>query len=296
MGYLYRHIRLDKNEVFYIGIGGFDVSEKMGSYRRAFSKCRRNNFWKSIIKKTKYVVEIIIDELDWISACSKEKEFIKLYGRMDQGLGTLVNFTDGGDGSFGLIKSEKTLEKISNSLKGRTLSEDTKNKIRIANFGKVTPENVKEKISQSSKGNQNNLGKKHTIDTKKKISKSKLGSTPWNKNGENLYNDEMKFNMGNGRRGKVSPFKGKKHTEESKEKNRLSHLGKIPKRDDYSCSNETKIKIAEKLLLGKKILIDGQIYNSYAEAEKSLGIHNKTIRYRVHSDSEKFKNYQLIDV
>ena len=296
MGYLYRHIRLDKNEVFYIGIGGFDVSEKIGSYRRAFSKYRRNNFWKNITGKIQYDVEIIIDELEWCDACLKEKEFIKLYGRKDQGLGTLANITDGGDGSCGLIKSEETLKKMSDSMMGRILSEDTKNKIRISNTGKVTPEDVKEKISKSHKGHKNNLGKKHTIDTKKKISKSKLGCVPWNKGGENIYDDEVRLNMGNGRRGKVSPFRGKKHTEESKEKNRLSHLGKKPKRDDYSCSDKTKIKIAEKLLQGKKIMIDGHIYNSYAEAEKSLGINNKTIRYRVHSDSEKFKNYQLIDV
>lgn len=42
MGYLYRHIRLDKNEPFYIGIGGFDKTEKEFSYRRAYKIYRRN--------------------------------------------------------------------------------------------------------------------------------------------------------------------------------------------------------------------------------------------------------------
>jgi len=99
-----------------------------------------------------------------------------------------------------------------------------------------------------------------------------------------------------GRKGKESPFKGKKHTDESKEKNRLSHLGKSLNRIDYSCSEETKIKIAENMLNGKKIQIDGILYNSYVEAEKSLCINNKTIRYRVNSNSYKFENYKLVDV
>ena len=93
-----------------------------------------------------------------------------------------------------------------------------------------------------------------------------------------------------------SGFKGRKHSNESNEKNRLAHLGKVPNKSDFSCSDETKIKIAEMLLGGKKIEIDGFIYNSYAEAEKLLGIKNKTIRYRTHSKSEKFKNYKLVDV
>lgn len=91
-------------------------------------------------------------------------------------------------------------------------------------------------------------------------------------------------------------FKGRRHSEESNEKNRQSHLGKKPNKSDFSCSDETKAKIAEVLLGGKKIQIDEVIYNSYAEAERVLGIKNKTIRYRTNSKSEKFKNYKLINV
>ena len=45
MAYLYRHIRLDKNEPFYIGIGGDDK----GYYERAYHKIsHRNKHWKNI--------------------------------------------------------------------------------------------------------------------------------------------------------------------------------------------------------------------------------------------------------
>ena len=99
MAILYRHIRLDKNEPFYIGIG-IDM-------KRAYEKYKsRNSFWKSIINKTDYRVDILFDDLTWEEACEKEKEFIKLYGRRDLGTGTLINLTDGGDGAGGFIHTE----------------------------------------------------------------------------------------------------------------------------------------------------------------------------------------------
>jgi hypothetical protein len=102
MAYLYRHIRLDKNEPFYIGIG----SDEYKNCERAYSKFYRNKHWNNITNIASYEVEIIAEDLTWEEACKKEIEFIKLYGRSDLKLGTLVNMTDGGDG----FKGPKTLE------------------------------------------------------------------------------------------------------------------------------------------------------------------------------------------
>lgn len=103
MAILYRHIRLDKNEPFYIGIGN--------NIKRAYEKSRRSKIWKNIINKSEYRVDILFNDLTWTEACEKEKEFIKLYGRKDLGTGTLVNLTDGGDGSKGhkLTKEQKEI-------------------------------------------------------------------------------------------------------------------------------------------------------------------------------------------
>jgi hypothetical protein len=98
MAIVYRHIRLDKNEPFYIGIGKTD--------RRAFSRRGRNSFWKNIVSKTDYKVEILFENLTQEEACEKEKEFIQLYGRKDLGLGTLVNLTNGGEGTVNIVVSE----------------------------------------------------------------------------------------------------------------------------------------------------------------------------------------------
>jgi len=103
MAYLYRHIRLDNQEIFYIGIG----SDNKGKYTRAFTKKSRNKYWHNIANLG-YEVEIILDDLTWEEACEKEKEFIKLYGRKDLNEGTLVNMTDGGDGLIGIVITEET--------------------------------------------------------------------------------------------------------------------------------------------------------------------------------------------
>jgi len=124
MYYLYRHIRLDKNEPFYIGIGtkqNRNHKSLKAEYNRAYSKNRKDSkIWKLIFAKTDYEVEILFESDDYEFIKEKEKEFIKLYGRIDKNTGCLANMTDGGDGSLGKVVSETTLEKmkIARKLKG----------------------------------------------------------------------------------------------------------------------------------------------------------------------------------
>jgi hypothetical protein len=114
MAYLYRHIRLDKNEPFYIGIGT-DIE-----YKRAYNFYNRSNHWKNIINKTQYEVEILLDDLTWEEACQKEIEFITLYGRKDLNKGTLVNLTDGGEGFLGYKHTQNAKDVISQKLLGKS--------------------------------------------------------------------------------------------------------------------------------------------------------------------------------
>lgn len=122
MYYLYRHIRLDKNEVFYIGIGKINKSTKSYSkdsekYRRAYTTKNRNKHWLNVVNLTKYDVEILFESSNRNTIIEKEKEFIKLYGRKDLDLGTLCNFTNGGEGKEGVLHSEETKLKQSISAK-----------------------------------------------------------------------------------------------------------------------------------------------------------------------------------
>jgi len=138
MAYIYKHIRVDTNEVFYIGIGNQD------KFKRAFVTQKRSKFWKNITSKTEYTVEIIKDGLTWEEAQAEEIRLIKQYGRKDLGLGTLVNLTDGGEGTIGIIHTNQWYQnqKISNNKKNKFISEEHRQKI-IANHKSKNPLNNK---------------------------------------------------------------------------------------------------------------------------------------------------------
>ena len=149
MAYVYRHIRLDKNEPFYIGIGS-DMT-----YKRANEKTRRSQLWNRIIAKSDYDVEILVDDITFDYAKLKEIEFIKLYGRIDLGNGTLANLTDGGDGLINRIFTPEHRRKLSLSQIGRKLSEEQKDKLRKYRIGIPNSPEARLKISKANKGRIN---------------------------------------------------------------------------------------------------------------------------------------------
>ena len=128
--YLYTHTRLDTNEVFYVGIGTQD------NYIRASRSHNRTNYWNNVVKRCGWKVDILYDNLSWEDACKKEKELIAFYGRIDLGTGTLVNLTDGGEGTLGHKHTEETKEKMSKTRKGRKYSEEHKLKTKNSMIGK----------------------------------------------------------------------------------------------------------------------------------------------------------------
>lgn len=121
--YLYRHIRLDTNKPFYIGIGTknqVDLNSTKDSvlYKRAFHK-KRNNIWGNIIKKTNYEIEIVLESDDYDFIKEKEVEFIKLYKKIVPYGGTLSNLSDGGNGSLGYKLTQKQRDHLSSIRKGK---------------------------------------------------------------------------------------------------------------------------------------------------------------------------------
>jgi hypothetical protein len=179
MSVVYRHIRLDKNEPFYIGIGKTE--------KRAYNKHNRNRHWKSIIANTSYRVEILFDDLSWEKAIEKEIELIELYGRKDLGLGTLVNLTDGGEslpGSknpmFGKKRTDDEKRRISQKLTGSKLSEETKLKISQSGKGRIFSEEHLSKL-RGRKLSLNHVEKLKnrvfTTEYRHKLSESMKGNT-----------------------------------------------------------------------------------------------------------------------
>lgn len=179
---VYIHIRLDKNEPFYIGIGK-DI-------KRAYISKRRNPLWNNIVNKTEYEVQILFEDVTREFACEKEMELIQLYGRFDLGTGILANMTDGGEHNKGRNPWNK----------GKT---------------GVYSEETKARMSEKNFGNSYHKGKPHSEETKDKISKSKKG-VPSGRKGQKVSDEEKErlrsINIGNTYR------KGKPHTQETKDK------------------------------------------------------------------------------
>ena len=172
--FLYRHIRLDKNEPFYIGIGTVqerDLNNKRQRiyYRRAYEETGRNNIWHNIINKTDYEVEILLESDDYEFIKQKEIEFIKLYGRIDLNNGILSNLTNGGEGTNGVILSDEFKYNCSQRMKGIKFSEETKRKMSESRKGIKCLDETKNKISKSNKG------KIRSIEIRNKFSESHKG-------------------------------------------------------------------------------------------------------------------------
>lgn len=114
---LYFHINNTTGKVFYVGIG---------NEKRAYSKYSRNKWWKHIVNKYDYDVIIEETNLSWEEACELERYWINRIGRRDLNTGTLVNLTDGGDGSKNRKHSNETKNKMSITRKGKVFSDDHK--------------------------------------------------------------------------------------------------------------------------------------------------------------------------
>jgi hypothetical protein len=196
MAYVYKHIRNDKNEVFYVGIGNDNQNHLRSKQLKS-----RNKYWKSIVKNFGFIVVIIEDFLTWEEACIREQYWIKFYGRKDLNEGTLVNMTNGGDGlnnpsneirkkykelysnktffeRFGEERAKEIGCKISKSNTGKKYHTDEwkselSEKMKGNNFGQYQTEETRE--IKRNKFLTNNPGKNKTEETKKKMSKVKKG-------------------------------------------------------------------------------------------------------------------------
>ena len=128
--YVYVHIRLDNNTVFYVG---------KGKGNRAYD-LDRGNFHNGVCKKYGCRVEIIKDGLTEKQAFRLEKRMIEYYV-LTLGYGIpidgyrnfsnnkyLTNFTWGGEGTSGYKLSEESKQKLREINKGKHYSEETKKK------------------------------------------------------------------------------------------------------------------------------------------------------------------------
>lgn len=143
-------------------------NEGKGYINQVFGRAILKFGWDNI---THEVLEVESEE----EMYRKEIELISFFHSNDPKFG--YNQTEGGDRP---PVSDRTKEKLSEALKGRVLSEETRKKISESNKGKPKPhsEEWKTKVSSALRGRSGNFrGKRHSEETRKKMSLSQKGLT-----------------------------------------------------------------------------------------------------------------------
>lgn len=214
-----------------------------------------------------YIVEKCeIDLLD-----ERECYYIALYNTCDREYG--YNIESGGN-------------------KNKTLSNETREKLRIVNLGKVMPERVKIKISESNKGKvmseeqRQFLRDLHTgihlsDETKVKIGIASKRENLSEKTLEKMRKSHLKENLSEETLQKMSDsHTGFRHTDETKEKIRLAMQNR-------EFSDEWKFKISESKQISVYCPQLDEVFLSGKEAEnkyKSYGVNRSKISACLHGD------------
>lgn len=174
--FVYLHKKLD-GTVFYVGMG--TIRTTGNRYNRAYSKYRRNPFWRFTVEKHGYEVEIVGEFPSRELASNKEMELISQYGRRDLGTGTLVNMTDGGDGTSNILnhpmrgKSHKISSRRKMSDSRKSFLEESGR--RAGMEGKRHSDEARRKMSESKKGKSSWIkGKKLSVEARRKMSLAKM--------------------------------------------------------------------------------------------------------------------------
>ena len=153
-------------EPFYVGKGkGRRKTNTLSEKKNCFKRQIINKIKSAGLMPIRIIVENNLNEYD---AFELEKKIISLIGRRDLNIGTLTNFTDGGEGTSGIIQTDITKEKRKKSLvKYRSYfkTEEFKSTMsKIANEKKNDPEYIKycETLSKKYTGEGNPMYGKHT--------------------------------------------------------------------------------------------------------------------------------------
>lgn len=169
------------NQVRYVGKTK-NITRRFNQHISEASKVRTyKNNWLLQLKLNKLRPEmVIIDECEDNSWILLEQWYIEIFKSWGY---KLTNLTKGGEGLCGYIPTQETLQKISRSNKGRTISLETRQKISAALKGRKFSEEMKKRSSEVAKKrgisketrdkmikSKQTSGWKHSQESKDKIS------------------------------------------------------------------------------------------------------------------------------
>lgn len=219
--YTYAYLREDGTP-YYIG---------KGEGRRAYKK-RKGEIGKPT-DKTRII--FLKQNLTEEEAFRHEIYMIFVFGRKDLGTGILRNRTNGGEGGSGIIRSEETRKKLSETKRGKNNPFYGKKGETHPRYGTHHSEESRKKMSGSKSGENNpnynkigknspNYGREHTEESRKKMSEALKGEK------HPLYgkshSKKTKRKMSESMSGENNPRYGVHHSEESKKKMSESKSGK----------------------------------------------------------------------
>lgn len=168
MFYTYVYINPVTDTPFYVGKGqGRRAHREKNKYVRGYIRnLNVNGIFPDIV---------ISNARSEATAFQLERDLIKLFGRKDLGLGSLLNFTDGGEGSAGVV--------------GKTLTSTTRSRLSVALTGNKNAAGSKRsaetraKISAAKKGSKGYwAGKKHSVEHRSKVSAAMKSAMIGNQN------------------------------------------------------------------------------------------------------------------
>lgn len=241
----------------------------------------------------------VIEECAFNDLNKRERHWQEFYNCMDKNIGLNCNLT--GTDELKKVHSEETKRRIGDANKGRKYSEEYKLKMsermkgRFAGekhplFGKkMLPESVR-KMGLHKIGNKNMLGKKHSEETKKKLSEANLGRKHSLAAKEKISNaskgrlcsvetrmllsqprsDEVKRKISEANKGRIP-------TLEQRAKMSQSHMGH--KRSKESLEKQSKSTKGEKNCKAKLIvnLETGIYYGCIEDAAKAHNMFRSTL-------------------
>lgn len=180
--YVYLHRKATTGEIFYVG---------KAVKHRAWVSSGRSEQWQRAVNKHGYKIEIVQDGLQEWAAFELEKDLISLYGKRSDKTGTLVNNSDGGDGTTGAKLSNETKSKMSAYRKGRKLSESHKKNTSLGLMGHIVSKESREKIRLAKSGKK--LNEDHKMKIRAALHRAFLDGRLKNKEGQRLKHKETGF-------------------------------------------------------------------------------------------------------
>lgn len=119
--------------------------------------------------------EILSSGLTQKEAERQEKEYIKKYRSNSKEFG--YNIAEGGNTTSGIKLTKERRQQISECNRQRVMSQETKEKLRLANLGKKANNETKQRMGDQRKGAKNPFyGKTHSDEAKRKVSIANAGA------------------------------------------------------------------------------------------------------------------------